>query len=309
MIKISYKGGYTPKLFIDRLIVRIDLAPGEEGHEVFHELWPLFDDASCFSHEGQKTLKHVIGRKIVLNSIAKSKHYPYLQVRHAEKQVQHISLTLHPRDMGLEGLEELNVFLGCFVEGGWGTFVDRAKVAGIEVSIDFEGVPFNSVHVMPDQAKTSTVYRSGKQLQTVYFGKTKSNQTVIYDRGAKRAEQGDEAKSGDCTRIERKLKPSKLNLKSLDQLPNPFSHVEFVAVPPVPPPAETKDYVWALFTDSVAQRGLDAALKLLPTHKRSVYRKHLASHDAKWWLPSIIWKRWPGVLDDLKLTDSSPWHL
>lgn len=31
-----------------------------------------------------------------------------------------------------------------------------------------------------------TVFKSGQKVETLYFGKSKSNQTVIYDRAAKR---------------------------------------------------------------------------------------------------------------------------
>lgn len=303
---IKYGNGHSPNLFIDRLVVKLDFLPGESAFDVNSELWPLFDDPECFI--GTKPASgHEISRNIVLASVAKKKHYPHFVYRYADKQAQWMRLTLHPRDMKLKGFEDLHLILSTFVEGGWGKFVSNAKFTQIEVSIDLEGIPFNSVHVLPDQAKTSTVYRSGKQLQTVYFGKTKSNQTVVYDRGAKRAEQGDKAKSGDCTRIERKKSGVNLKLHELGALPNPFTHVKFVDVPANPPPSEAKAYQWALFTDAVAQRGLDPALKLLPQAKRTAYRKYIADNTRPWWMPNFIWYGWPKVLAELKLTDATAW--
>jgi hypothetical protein len=306
MIKIKYGTGFTPHLFIDRLVVKLDFLPGESAHQTHTALFPLFDDSECFS--GTKPASTVqIEKKIVLASVAKVKHHPHFLYRYATQQAQWMRLTLHPRDMGLQGFEDLHSVLGQFTDHGWGSFVSSARVTQIEVSIDLEGIPFNTVHVLPDQAKTITVYKSGQQAETIYLGKSKSNQTVIYDRAAKRKKLGQVDKAGPCTRIERKKSSPNLQVNELAKLSNPFSHVQFVPLPAAPPPAEAKGYLWSLFTDAVAQRGLDPALKLLPQAKRTAYRKYIAAQKHHWWLPEVIWQSWPNVLDDLKLTDANYW--
>lgn len=306
MIKIKYGKGNSPHLFIDRLVVKLDFLPGDSPHQIHTALFPLFDDPDCFS--GTKPANTVqIEKKIVLASVANTKHHPHFIYRYANQQAQWMRLTLHPRDMGLKGFEDLHSVLGQFTDNGWGSFIKGGKVTQIEVSIDLEGIPFNSVHVLPDQAKTVTVYKSGKQAETIYLGKSKSNQTVIYDRGLKRKKLGQDDKAGPCTRIERKKSSLNLRVHELGKLKNPFSHVQFVSVPAVAPPKEAKDYLWTLFTDAVVQRGLDPALKLLPQAKRTVYRKYIAAQKKHWWLPDVIWQSWPNVLDGLKLTDANFW--
>ncbi|WP_299878408.1 hypothetical protein [uncultured Sulfitobacter sp.] len=266
----------------------------------------MFDDPECFI--GNKPGNGVeIQRNMVIESLENSKHYPHFVYRYANHQAQWMRLTLHPRDMGLQGFEELHSILGMFTDDGWGDFSSEAKVTQIEVSIDLEGISLNSVNILPGQAKTVSVYKSGQKFETVYLGKSKSNQTIIYDRGAKRKQKGQEFKAGICTRIERKKSNLNLKVYELAKLKNPFSHVEFVAIPPVPPPNEKKTYIWELFVEAVAYRGLDPALKLLPQNKRSAYRKHIATHKHQWWLPDIIWFAWPGVLKELKLSDPSYW--
>lgn len=306
MIKIKYGKGYSPRLFIDRIVVKLDFLPGEAAHYTHIALFPLFDDPECFS--GTKPANTMqIEKKIVLASVADSKHDAHFIYRYADQQAQWMRLTLHPRDMGLQGFEDLHNVLGQFTDNGWGSFVTGAKVTQIEVSVDLEGIPFNNVHVLPDQAKTVTVYKSGQQIETFYFGKSKSNQTVVYDRGAKRKTQGQVDKAGPCTRIERKKSGLNLKVHELGKLSNPFSHVKFIDIPAISPPDEAKEYLWTLFTDAVAQRGLDPALKLLPQAKRSAYRKYLAAQKKSWWMPTTIWQSWPKVLDDLKLTDPKFW--
>jgi hypothetical protein len=311
MIKIKIKNKHdkaqSPKLFIDRLVVKLDFLPGDKAQQTHSAIFPLFDDPECFF--GKKPASPVqIEKKIVLASVANDKHFPHLIYRYANQQAQWMRLTLHPRDMGLQGFEDLHSILGQFTDHGWGSFVSGAKVTQIEVSIDLEGIPFNSVHILPDQAQTMTVYKSGKQAETLYLGKSKSNQTVIYDRAAKRQKQGQFEKAGPCTRIERKKSGVNLKICDLGKLTNPFSHVKFVSIPAAPPPTEPKEYMWTLFTDSVAQRELAPALKLLPQDKRSKYRKYLNHHKRSWWVPDIIWKQWPDVLGALKLTDKDYWE-
>ncbi|MGR3481947.1 hypothetical protein [Salipiger marinus] len=305
MIKIKYGKG-SPHLFIDRLVVKLNFLPGESAYQTHSALFTIFDDPESFSGTSFKK-PNELSKKIVLASVANSKHHPHLIYRHADHQAQWMRLTLHPREMGLQGFENLHSVLIMFVENGWGGFVAKAKVTQIEVSIDLEGIPFNSVHVLPDQAKTVTVFKSGQKIETVYFNKSKSSQTVVYDRAAKRQKKGQDEKAGPCTRIERKKSSLNLCVHQLGELTNPFSHIKFVAVPAVPPPDEAKEYLWTLFTDAVAQRGLDPALKMLPQAKRTAYRKYLAAQKKDWWLPGAIWLSWPSVLEDLKLTDAKFW--
>lgn len=306
MIKIKYGKGYSPHLFIDRLIVKLDIKAGEDAHATHNALFPLFDDPECFS--GSKPASPVsIEKKIVLASVANAKHHPHFIYRFANHQAQWMRLTLHPRDMGLQGFEDLHNILGQFLAHGWAAFISAAKVTQIEVSIDLEGVPFNAVQVLPDQAQTMTVFKSGAKVETLYLGKSTSSQTVIYDRAAKRQKAGQPEKAGPCTRVERKKSGLNLRVHELAKLSNPFSHVKFVAIPATPPASEAKDYLWTLFCDAVAQRGLDPALKLLPTAKRAAYRKYLAEQKSGWWMPDVIWQAWPKVLNDLKLTDASFW--
>lgn len=310
MIKIKFKSKKpevcNPRLFIDRLVVKLTFHPDQNAHETHLALYPLFDDPECFSYTKPATPVQ-IEKKIVLANVPNAKHHAHFIYRHAKQQAQWMRLTLHPRDMGVQGFEDLHGILKMFTDNGWGTFVSAAMVTQIEVSIDLVGIPFNSVHVLPDQAQTTTLYKSGKQIETQYLGSSKANQTVIYDRAVKRKKLGQDDKADPCTRIERKKTGLNLKVHELGNLSNPFSHIKFVSVPAVPPLSEKKEYLWTLFTDSVAQRGLDPALKLLPQVKRTAYRKYLTAKKRPWWMPDAIWTAWPTVLSELKLTDDSFW--
>jgi hypothetical protein len=83
-------------------------------------------------------------------------------------------------------------------------------------------------------------------------------------------------------------------------LSNPFKAAKLLKMPG-PPVSEKKPYMWSLFTDSVSVRGLPAALALLPSEKRTAYRKHLKLFEHELWTPDEIWAKWPACLAEYKL--------
>lgn len=91
-------------------------------------------------------------------------------------------------------------------------------------------------------------------------------------------------------------------------MPNPFLGLSFVDLPHCPPQGKQNEYVWPLFCDSVQQRTLPVALKLLPaTTKRKEFRSWLSQHPKPWWDLDAIWDQWPKMLDDTKFLDVSYW--
>lgn len=54
-------------------------------------------------------------------------------------------------------------------------------------------------------------------------------------------------------------------------------------------------------------RGLDLALKLLPKHKRTAYRKQFIKAAPDWWNPDAIWANWSKMLDELKIASPTEW--
>ena len=326
----------TPELFIDVMTIGLNLSPyvgkqykgAVEGVDWPQVIYSEFASALASDWYIDRKLTSSRVRCKIRLELTKEQHYPYLEVAFTTnkdvKKVTEIKLKLHPKDLGIDALEELHVTLGTWLDGGLGFFVEKATVRKIEITIDLHGVPMTNVHVLPDQAKTSTTYRAGSTLETLYLGTSKANQTCIYDRGAKRAAKGQMHLAGTCTRVERKLINVNKYVMGLEAMKNPFANIKMVDIPAQGPKQKTKkktssgdndtsgdtgskDYIWTLFVDSVAQRTLDPALKLLPQAKRTQYRNHLKKHSCTWWNPAEIWQQWPEFLSSLKLTDPKYW--
>lgn len=88
-------------------------------------------------------------------------------------------------------------------------------------------------------------------------------------------------------------KPIALEIDDLGWAKNPFAGMAFTMMPG-PPPGE-KEWRWSMFEDSVKARGLENALALLPTDRRTEYRAYLKQHPKPWWNPEAIWANWPAA--------------
>jgi hypothetical protein len=266
-----------------------------------------------------------LAKRIVLEGFDPT-HYPVFFYKYQIISNVHfanfISIKFHPEDLGLKGIEMMHIALGSIFEGGWKNFIDHGEISTLEVSVDLHNVSMNSIRVFPPAStKTSTVYRLGKAVETIYYGTSKKPQFSIYDRQSKRAQKTPPQIVGVCTRVEKKFPNASRPLKKLNGLKNPFLPLQMLQLPLHPPvqPSKKKklvqdedakesksggkDYIWELFLDSVAQRTLYPALSLLPVERRTLYRKHLQKGVADWWDPRQVWKGWYSYLSKLKLDD------
>lgn len=291
--------------FIDRMRASINFQPGEMAEEIHSNIWAQVADKEAFSKVQNKGSYNASWR-IKIASAVQLKHEPIMQYLHADSCATKLAVEFSPHDLGPDGLDLMHIALGSVVDGGWALFVELGKVNMIEVTVDLYGVPIDSFHVLPQQTTTVKSWSNGGKLETLYLGKKQGNFTRIYDRGQKRLSKKQAWGGGPVTRVERVLKGQAIPVGALASIDNVFGGIKMVHLPPTAPP-EGKSYIWALFCDAVAQRGLPAALKLLPADTyRKAYRKWLAQHPAPWWQPDEIWAEWIPMIEGTRLT-SKEW--
>ncbi|MEI9409151.1 hypothetical protein [Mesorhizobium salmacidum] len=244
-----------------------------------------------------------MAKRIVLSSIETEKKRPTLFVRHlpTTKRIAKLRLNFVPVDLGAAGMMELHAAINTIVSDGWEYVVKHGRITRIDVAVDLPSLTMDSIHFLPKKpAHMLRLFPSG-EIETIYFGKPKSNQIAIYDRTKKRAKLGQDIPQS--LRIERKLKPGGLKLPSLPTLGNPFADTKFLIALPCPPNS-AKEREWALFSDSVEKRGLAAALALLPKDRRSAYKKHLIANALPIWDPEDIWAGWKPMIEELKIASA-----
>ncbi len=246
-------------------------------------------------------------KRIMLPSVIDAHKWPHFQYAQADEQATSFRIEFVPVDIGVQGLLELHAVLASLVPNGWDYFVEHGHITRIDVAIDLANMLMNEFHFLPKQGATVKVWKSDGTLQTFQHGKANGNHTQIYNREAKRKAQKKPWQNKEGVRVERRLIGSKLPLKQLATLPNPFASIALVERHPNPPPLEKKPYIWQLFLNAAEHTSLPTALDLLQSDKRTMYRAHLKDQKMPWWDIDAIWLQWPAVLDELKIASTKHW--
>ena len=121
--------------------------------------------------------------------------------------------------------------------------------------------------------------------KTTYLGKSKSNQTVVYDK---------DCEGGPSVRVERRLHP-KCRADQLAYLPDPFRVVQMVHTDSLRP--LLNGMIADQFFDSIRIRGFGHVLATLPPAQRRAI-KAVLKDPAQSLLPSTeeVWRSWPELL-------------
>jgi hypothetical protein len=275
----------------------VSVPPGDHAHDIYSEFIKSSDDPEVFV-PSTKASGFSMGKRIVVQAVT-SKDYPHFQFDHHAKQAKRFRLEFSPQALGAAGLIEFKMLLGGMMDGGWAFVVKHGKITKIEVTVDIPKIEIETLLVLPQQRTTAQTWSMAGTLQTLVLGRASSNQTRIYNRGAKRKAKGQHSPEYEGTRVERILKTNQ-KLADLPNMANPLKGLKII-VSPSPPPEEKKAYIWTLFMDAVHRRSLPVALGLLPLDKRAIYREWLATNSVAWWQPDEIWAQWPSYLSDSKL--------
>ncbi|WP_273726094.1 hypothetical protein [Brucella gallinifaecis] len=298
--------------FIDKISIVVK-PDKERGHAMYQELITDLDQKDYFLDGPKPKGEYQFSKRIVLQTATKLKHYPLIQVRYLKEQklIERFRLEFVPVDLGTEGMEELHMVLGGLIEDGWDYVRKHGKVTRIDVTIDIPQIPMESFLLLSSQGISSRTWSMSGSLQTIIFGKKTGNQTIVYDRGAKRKAQKQSAEGKQGVRVERRLsKLPSLKVAELKKLENPFAKLTLLEKLPSNPPSSATSPSqigqWQMFCDSVQIRQLSNALTLLSEEKRAVFRKHIKNHAAPWWDAEAIWSNWDHVLEDMKFIGKLP---
>lgn len=295
-----------PSPFIDKLSVTLDVTKTGKPHEIHSSIWDHFAELNgpFKAANGGKWGEYKVSKRIALGTVLDATKWPLFQYGYEKEEgiATKIRIEFVPVDLGAQGMMELHSVLQVILPDGWGTFVKHGSVTRLDVAVDYPSVTMHEFLFLPQQLATTTTWKTDGSLQTYQSGKSSGNCTSIYDRAAKREAQhkGWQNKSG--IRIERRLRNPGLLVSGLASLDNVFAGISMVEVLVDPSNGEkAKPYIWSLFLCAVEQRGLVAALGLLPPDKRTMYRAHYATHTHSWWNPEAIWKQWTDMLDETGL--------
>lgn len=296
------------KPFIDWISIVIT-PPDKDQHHIHNAFWSAVDDPELFA-DALSAEKKAAGsgfnkaKRLVLPSVMAPKKRPTLFIRYLKEQnrISKLRLDFVPVDLGPNGMIELHVAIHTILPDGWAYVVEHGRITRIDVAIDLPDLTMDSIQLKPKKTAHTQKWFPDGQLETIYIGKPGSNQTAIYDRSKKREKLGQDMPP--CLRIERRIKPAGMKLTNLPAMKNPFTGTALLIALPGPfNPQKVND--WSMFSDSVKERGLSAALALLPKDRRAAYKTYIEAHALPAWDPLEIWERWKPMLEELKIAEPS----
>ncbi|MBE2275898.1 MAG: hypothetical protein IAE87_06325 [Rhodobacteraceae bacterium] len=287
--------------FIDKISIVLKPESKQDAHDIYMGLFQSVDDPEVWTN-APKGKGFNLGKRIKLPSVVDHKRWPLLQARYDAKsqQVESIRLEFVPVDLGPQGMGELHSVMMTIMDGGWEYVAKHGHVSRIDVTVDLPGVRMDGFQFLPKSPSTTMRWTLNGVLQNVAFGKTKGNQTLIYNRKTKRLSKKQGWDGQSVVRIERRLVNVAIKLHELPSLSNPFADMQLTENMPAAP-SDVDDGLWTMFCDSVKVRGLKDALALLKKERRTKFRKYLAAHPVPWWQPDDIWKGWEPMLLSLKI--------
>jgi hypothetical protein len=231
-----------------------------------------------------------------------------IQAKPRKAGMAFMRLDYNPAKVGPKGDQKVRHYLEKIL--GKKLFPDIEKFALItrlDLAIDVDHVPVRDLLVSVDGIRTSGVwFGANGEPQTLYIGKrNRPIWFLIYDKRAERQAKGAEALPHDRLRVEVRLAGKYLRHQAqptdiASVMLRAFSSVRIVAVPSYP--QDSTEYVWGLFLDSARLRGLQAALRRLPSRLRKQYTDRLTKTAAvHWWTPRILQKLCTGSITRLGL--------
>jgi hypothetical protein len=291
-------------LLIDKLSLVLIPATEEHAEMIHSNIWIQVEDQEVF----QSTRKMPGYSLVKLIAVDGHVDRPLLQYAHEAGKAKKIRIEFNPARLGAEGLMKLHAVLISLVPDGWGYFIKHAKITRIDIAIDLLGVLIDQFLLLSSHGQSSRQWARDGHLETFTIGKDTGNQTLIYDKAKEQLAKKKAWTGTSIVRIERRLRqPGAKKLSELAALENPFASL--VLTPKLPlRPLNEKETVWAMFLDSAQVRGVNQALALLPTERRTRYRKHLKNNQEPWWDPAAIWTKWPEILAELKLISYNSFH-
>lgn len=282
-----------PVPFIDRLVVNVPI-PTEIGAEVYDGYMQSASNVAMFG-AGSKVKGFTHGLRIKIDGLVDAKKWPQLNARIDNKKVEALRLDFVPVDLGPQGIAEMSIALTALVDGGWAFFWSLGKITRLDVTVDIPNAKMDDFVFLPSGGLTSQEWAVDGTTQTYVMGKSEGNQTIIYDRQAKRKKKNKNWPGGPEVRIERRLVGQKIKGRKFLKISNPFDKLHITEVF-TGCPKGVKPFIWELFKDSVRQRGLVAALALMPEKQRTVIRSFVKSAPVPFWDVNKIWENWPEVV-------------
>jgi hypothetical protein len=206
-------------------------------------------------------------------------------------------LEFNPSKAGVAGVSEVRTIAATLFSA---EDMRHASVSRIDVAVDMHGVRISNLAVRSRRhQKSMLVFGREGNLETIYVGDRGSgSQVTIYDKAAQLRETKSIHLAGPCTRFEARIR-TYIPVNELSLLKNPFFGIDvFCGLDDL---SIGTPHHHQMFLDSIARRGLHAALRMLPASRRQRYERAIAKRRCSYWKPDELWSGWDRAVEALGL--------
>lgn len=239
---------------------------------------------------------HVNGPKVLFQATSKSHKLRQIRISFNPHKLFTSMNALKP-ELGYPVVEYLDSIFEVLWGGTFFEFLSHGRVTYMEIWRHVLGrKPEDYLFKRPYAKSYQGVFGNSAALETLYFGKSSGNQTVIYNK----AKHLDKDAVNDTIRIEMRLKPKGLKMLDLWKMENPFKRVEIYSLWGLTLHSPLSAGHIIAFKDACRYRGIAQALKMQPAKDRTKLKKAISSIPVSWWpIADDIWfDLWAQTLED-----------
>ena len=202
-------------------------------------------------------------------------------------------ITFNPAKMGEGDLHELSGHMTGLFEDGFNTVFANSQISRFDLALDAHGAYFDQYVYVEDSLRIEDTSR--RAAGTIYLGSEGGPRNfAIYDKRKERQDVAGQVTSAPWLRVEARLcDPKRYRLAELDQVPNPFLHLQVLDRSLLSKSADPlhKQFQYGLHLG----HGPSTLLTLYTAAERKALWSSLSALGPSWWSAEGVWELYPSA--------------
>lgn len=287
---------------VDRIHMTVTLPSGDLYAAVLSQLYGMQDESKVLVPMGKITVVKEQYLTRLNYCPVHTRRIAELHLGTTKSQTRYFKLVLYPERFKPGEFLRFQEILAAFLdEFSYSKLYQSSNVSYLEIAADVLFRPDKSFIPIGRQINRSHVYVGKKGvLGTVYLGSPNSSKRFcIYNKAKKLTEMGADPKFHTRTRIEARLRKTKLSpVELVDNLKNPFDSLEIADLEAAKGGLDEPG--WPQFLERCVQVGSAQALAKCVKKQRKQYVTALSAAKVNWWSASFVWGGWAKALEAIE---------
>ena len=217
-------------------------------------------------------------------------------------KLRYMRLDMNPSALGPDSMKALHQAIPKITAGHveYADILAEGNITRFDIAVDIVNLDIEDVFIATkNPGKSHSYFSAVGKAETTYLGVTsKGSKLYVYDKKTQLAETGKKQpapffRQAKWTRVEFRKQFEKPPAK-LASSHNPFKDIRLIDVEA--PKLPVQPYVWNMFIDSCRYRGIEGALKQVPSLFRKDFKAAILTSKDYVWKPEDLWGYWPETL-------------